>query len=391
MSIAEAGRPGAQVPGAPASALPPGMRILCVIPTMGPGGAERVMSHLITHFSKQHAVTLLTFESKTTASFYPLPASVDYRKTDRFGCHRLQRAWRIISRPRIIRQTVKALAPDAIISFTDTTNITALLACLGLKVPVIISERIDPSEHRIGWAKDLLRAYTYPRARMIVVPSCRVAEYFPASLQSKIRIIGNPIPVAPVTTRASDDGTGRKRVIAVGRYEPQKGFDLLLDAFALIAETHLDWDLVIIGEGPERPRLEAQMQRLQLEARVTLKGVVPDIFRELANSHVMACPSRYEGFPNALAEGLAAGLPAVGYRGVSGVEDLVIDGKTGLLLDLSEGAAGLARALSRVIGDSQFRAAATEAAFEHIRRWAPDHIFALWEELLAEATGRERL
>ena len=348
------------------------------------------MSHLITHFSKQHAVTLLTFESEMTASFYSLPASVDYLKTDKLGSHRLQRAWRIISRPRMIRRTVKALAPDAIISFTDTTNITAVLACLGLKVPVIISERIDPSEHRIGWAKELLRAYTYPRARVLVVPSRRVAKYFPASLQSKIRVIGNPIPVASVT-RASDDGTGRKRVIAVGRYVPQKGFDLLLDAFALIAETYPDWDLAIIGEGPERPRLEAQVRRLQLETRISLKGVVPDIFRELANSHVMACPSRYEGFPNALAEGLATGLPAVGYKGVSGVEDLVINGKTGLLVDLNEGVAGLARALSKLIGDSQFRAAASGAALEHILRWAPDPVFSLWEESLAEATGRKRL
>src|SRR5262245_61591755 len=164
------------------------MRILCVIPTMGPGGAERVMSSLVTHLSKQHAVTLLTFENAVAASFYPLPTCIDYRKTDRLGRHPLERAWRIVSRPRIIRETVKLLAPDVVVSFTDTTNMTALLACLGLKVPVAVSERIDPSEHRIGWAKTLLRTCTYPRARLIVVPSSRVAEYFPPSLQPKIRV-----------------------------------------------------------------------------------------------------------------------------------------------------------------------------------------------------------
>ncbi len=132
------------------------------------------------------------------------------------------------------------------------------------------------------------------------------------------------------------------------------------------------------------------MRRLRLGARVVLKGIVADISGEFAQSHVMACSSRYEGFPNALAEGLAHGLPAVGYRGVSGVEDLVIDGKTGLLADLDDGAAGLARALSRLMSDTQFRAAAREAAREHIRRWAPDRIFAQWEEALAEATGRMR-
>ena len=344
------------------------------------------MSHLVTHLSQRHAIRLLTFESKTTAPFYELPPSVDYLKTDRLG-RGLRRAWRIASRPSTIRRQVKAFAPDAIISFTDTTNITTVLACLGLKVPVIISERIDPSQYRIGWAKDFLRARTYPRARLIVVPSSRVAEYFPASLQLKIRIIGNPIQVSPLAAGPPGEGSDRRRVIAVGRYEPQKGFDLLLDAFALIANAYPDWDLLIIGEGPERSRLEAQARRLQLGARVTLKGVVPDVFKELISSHLMASTSRYEGFPNALAEGLAVGLPAVGFSGVSGVEDLIIHEKTGLLVDQRDGAAGFARALSKLMGDRQLRAAAGEAALEHIRRWAPDHVFDLWEDALAEAVS----
>jgi len=351
---------------------------------MGPGGAERVMSHFITHFSKQHAVTLLTFESETMAAFYPVPALVNYLKTDKLGRHGLQRAWRIISRAGTIRQTAKALEPDVIVSFTDTTNITVLLACIGLKVPIIISERVDPSEHRIGWGKNLLRAYIYPRARMIVVPSHRVAKFFQTSLQSKIRVIGNPIPAVTATVARRAD-IGRKRVIAVGRYKPQKGFDLLIDAFALVADTYPDWDLNIVGEGPERPRLEAQLRRLQLEARVSLTGVVPDIFRELAQSDVMACSSRYEGFPNALAEALATGLPAVGYKGVSGVEELIVHGHTGLLVDQRDGSAGLAIAMSRLFDDGELRTRLGNAARQHVTQWAPDRIFFLWRGALLEA------
>jgi glycosyltransferase involved in cell wall biosynthesis len=352
---------------------------------MGPGGAERVMSHLLAHLSTQHTVTLLTFESEATASFYPLPPSVSYLKADKLG-YGLDRVWHIVSRPGMIRRIVKTFSPDAIISFSDTTNITTLIACLGLRIPVIVSERVDPFEHDIGWAKDRLRLYTYPLARVVVVPSRRVAEYFPAHLQSRIRVIGNPIPLATGAARASmDNSIGRKRIIAVGRYDWQKGFDLLVDAFGLISQAHSDWDLVIFGEGPERPRLAAQVRRLRLETRVKLKGVVGDIFDEFAQSHVIACSSRYEGFPNALAEGLAHGLPAVGYRGVSGVEDLIIDGKTGLLADLAEGATGLARALSKLVGDPGFRGAASGAALEHVRRWTPDRIFSLWDEALADA------
>jgi glycosyltransferase involved in cell wall biosynthesis len=365
------------------------MRILCVIPTMGPGGAERVMSYLVTHFAKRHDVTLLTFENASAASFYPLPASVDYRKTDSIRRSFAERVWRIAARPGAIRKAVKALAPDVVVSFTDTTNMITLLACGGLGIPVVVSERIDPSEHRIGWLRTLLRAHTYARARLLVVPSRRVAAYFPAALQSRIRVIGNPIQATTVTANTGL-GSGRKRVIAVGRYEPQKGFDLLIEAFARIAATHPDWDLAIVGEGPQRSNLEAHIGRLGLGKRVSLVGIVPDISRELAGSHIFACSSRYEGFPNALGEALAAGLPAVGYKDVSGVEDLIVDGRTGLLVERREGAEGLARALSRLVSDPELRTKAAKAARDHIRRWTPDHIFSLWDATLSEATGRPR-
>src|SRR6476646_633133 len=121
------------------------MRILCVIPSMAPGGAERAMSYLVANLAKRHRVTLLTFERCDTASFYRLPQSVEYIRTDKLGGYGLQRIFRKLSRPKLLRETVRALAPHVIISFMDTTNITTLLGCLGLGVPIVVSERNDPS------------------------------------------------------------------------------------------------------------------------------------------------------------------------------------------------------------------------------------------------------
>jgi glycosyltransferase involved in cell wall biosynthesis len=348
------------------------------------------MSYLLSYLAKECAVTLLTFENRGAVPFYALPPSIDYLRADKLGGRPAQRALRILSRPHSIRKTIKAVAPDVIISFTDTTNITALLACARLGVPTIVSERIDPSEHNIGWARNVLRHCTYPLAKILVVPSRRVADYFPRSLQSKIRIIGNPIPMPAMRAQQSVPSDGRNRVIAVGRYEPQKGFDHLIEAFALIAASYPNWDLSIIGEGSERVALEQQVRRAGLETRVELVGLVPNVCEELARSHVMAFPSRYEGFPNALAEGLAVGLPAVGFRGVSGVEELILHDQTGLLMDQSSGAAGLAAALSRMLADSQYRAKLGDAAQRHVQRWAPERIFALWKDVITEATSDAR-
>jgi glycosyltransferase involved in cell wall biosynthesis len=176
------------------------------------------------------------------------------------------------------------------------------------------------------------------------------------------------------------------RIIGIGRFEAHKGFAQLIEAFARIAAEHPDWDLAIIGEGPERANLETLIRRHGMQERVSLPGVVKDVYRELADSHLMAFPSSYEGFPNALAEALAAGLPAVGQKGVSGVEELIIDGKTGVLV-ASDDADALASALAGLMENPKRRRELGQAAIAHMAQWAPRKILELWETALAEATG----
>ena len=173
----------------------------------------------------------------------------------------------------------------------------------------------------------------------------------------------------------------------MGRLERQKGFDRLLEPFAQIAPSHPDWDLVIFGEGPERQELESQVKKLGLDGRVLLPGITTDPASELAASHVMAFPSRYEGFPNALAEGLAAGLPAVGFAGVSGVEDLIVDRETGLLVDPAQEKFALADALTQLMEDSDLRSRLGAQAKREAEKWRPEIICDRWESLLVAVAG----
>jgi glycosyltransferase involved in cell wall biosynthesis len=268
----------------------------------------------------------------------------------------------------------------------DTMNVTAIVSCMGLGIPVIVSERNDPALHRLGCAKELLRDCLYKKAQLIVVQTERVARYFPKSLQPKMRIIPNPVPPAPAEARPDrSNQKGRLRLIAIGRLESHKGFDRLIEAFARLAPQQPHWDLRILGEGPERPRLKYLIRTQGLEGRVEMPGVVKDVWSELSAAHLMAFPSHYEGFPNALAEGLAAGLPAVGLKGVSGVEDLIIDGKTGLLLEDEPDA--LTGALSVLMADARLRTDFGEAARKHVRQWAPSNILGVWETALGEVAG----
>ena len=270
-------------------------------------------------------------------------------------------------------------------SFMDTMNVTALVSCFRLGVPVVVSERNDPALHRIGRAKELLRNHSYGFARLVVAQTERVARYFAPRLQAKLRIVPNPVPQYSACAHPDrPNADGRLRIIAVGRFEPHKGFDRLIEAFAHVAKDNPNWDLRIIGEGPQRAQLEDLVRSRRLKGRVQLPGIVTDVCVQLCASHLLVFPSRYEGFPNALGEGLAVGLPAIGLKGVSGVEELIVDGKTGLLVD--EEIDAMAAALSALMGSAAKRRKFGEAAREHVLRWTPSCVLTLWDAVLSEAT-----
>ena len=134
-------------------------------------------------------------------------------------------------------------------------------------------------------------------------------DFFPKDVQARTWIIPNPVDL-PAEWR---ERRGSQLLVAVGRLETVKGFDLLLQAFSSIAPSFPDWNLVIWGEGRERAALEQLRNRLGLQNRVELPGVTeqPGMWIETADVFVLS--SHYEGWPNALIEAMASGLPVVSY------------------------------------------------------------------------------
>jgi len=132
----------------------------------------------------------------------------------------------------------------------------------------------------------------------------------------------------------------RVRWIAIGRLIPKKGFDVLIDALARLEASGADFELVFVGDGPERPRLEALVAQHGLQARVTLRGALPnaEVWRLLRESHALVAPSirdkdgDIDGIPNVTLEAMATGRPVVGTR-LSGIPEVVRDGETGYLAD----------------------------------------------------------
>jgi glycosyltransferase involved in cell wall biosynthesis len=359
---------------------------------MQAGGAERVMAQLCNHFAEQrYDVTLLTL-SPITESFYALSGTVKRDELDHPSLQsRFGRFARVIARIAVLRRKIISLGPDVIISFVDLTNVTVLLATAGLKLPVIVSERIDPAAHahRLSRIDRALRYLTYPRASRIVVQTNRAARFFDRSLVQKIVTIPNPVPPTNLTAKPDKPlSDGRFRIIGIGRLDHQKGFDVLIEGFTRLADRFPDWDVVIFGQGPDRAALLEKIDANGLAGRIHLMGVSADVASELARSHLMAFPSRYEGFPNALAEAMAIGLPAVAFENVSGVEDLVVSGQTGILVHQDQGRhegkeRPFADGLSELMTSAELRAKMGTAAKFRIRQFEPRIIFREWDQLIA--------
>lgn len=362
---------------------------------MQAGGAERVMAQLCNHLARKgHEVTLVTLSPTSETSFYEVSSTVRRqplgRVTEGTG---LARIVRVLAWIAALRRALTALRPDVVISFVDLTNVMALLATTGLKLPVIVSERIDPAAyaHRLSRLDRNLRRLIYPRASRIVVQTKRAARFFDRFPPDKIVTIPNPVPQSNLTAqpdRASADG--RFRIIGVGRLDHQKGFDILIDSFAILAAQFPDWDVVIFGQGPDRAALLNQVEAHGLDERIKLMGVSKDVASESARSHLMAFPSRYEGFPNALSEAMAVGLPAIAFNRVSGVEDLVINHETGLLVDwdqskLASPTSPFADGLRKLMTEAELRTRLGAGGKIRIQQYSPEIIFRQWEELIANA------
>jgi glycosyltransferase involved in cell wall biosynthesis len=367
------------------------LRVVCVIADMEAGGAQRVLAQLCNDFARDHDVALVTFAPAAAPPFYRLSDSVRLVQLGRprsgLSFHRTIRVGDLLLK---FRPAMKSLKPDVVISFIDLTNIFVLLAAAGLGAPIIVSERIDPAQyaHRLPVLARRLRRPAYSRAARIVVQTARAAAFFRDWPASKLVIIPNPVrPAAAVARPDIPSADGRFRIVAVGRLDHQKGYDLLIESFARLAARFPQWDVAIFGEGAERKALETRIRTLGLSDRVRLMGIIQDIENELARSHVMALSSRYEGFPNALTEAMAAGLPAVAFESVSGVEDLIVPNTNGLIASWrdtqSAAIQAFGEALSQLMASASLRIQLGAAARRRVEAIEPAAVLGQWKDLIA--------
>lgn len=339
-------------------------------------GAERMTATIANALAEQgYTVTILSLWDP--ASCFALHSAIRHETlfTERPS---FKRAY--MATVAGIRRHLKAHRIDVLVQVDTMLSLFALPAALGLGVRHIAWEHChfdeDLGRRARRWARQLAARYC---THIVVLTERDRKRWLEAlSPRSSVVCISNPLPFALPAQPAPRTS---KTVLAVGRLVHTKGFDVLLNAWALVTQRTPDWKLMIVGEGEERQALEAQRNQLGLRNNVALPGAFSDITKAYEEASIFCLSSRYEGFGLVLIEAMAFGLPIVSTACETGPRELLEDTHNAIMVPVNDHHA-LANALLNLISNRAEADKLARAAGEKAKLFSSERIVREWGALL---------
>lgn len=349
------------------------MKLLFVNSSLTDGGSEKAMALVAMALSNRgHEVTMvLAREKERTYAIDPTIKLIQLR----YGP--VGRIRKHVSRLRKLRRLVKFESFDYVICYMWDLNVTTLLATLGLRQNVVVSERAFPGVSTRGTISRFLEQVLYRFAYKIVYQTREAQKFCPPQLRYKSVVIPNIIEPGRLNPSR---GPRTRRVVSVGRLGMQKNFPLLLRSFARFARDYPDWTLEIYGRGALEEELRAQATHLGIASSVVFAGYVDDVAAHVHDAGMFVLSSDYEGISNAMSEAMAIGLPVVCTNCPVGGAALLIENRTsGILVPVGDQTA-LTNAMKEVASDEGLARQLSEGARTSVARFTPERMVEHWEE-----------
>lgn len=363
-------------------------RILFHINCLEHGGAERVVSNLANKFAKEGYDVTVAVEW-IGENEYELDPRIDHVMIGISDSEKTKgRISQYLLRIKHLKDCIKKAEPDIVIAFAHLAIYRALMATIGMKVPVLISIRTNPIGHYDGRMDKLMIPILFPRAAGCVFQTTGQKDFFKPYLQDNSRIILNPLSEKYIG--AEVPSVRRKCVVQSGRIVDFKYQPMLVDAFMDVHDKHPDWSLEIYGgdsgDGTWE-KLEEKIQKYNAGDYIRLMGDSDSLERNLNDAGLYAFSSEWEGLPNALLEAMALGLPVVSTDcPCGGPATLITDEVNGLLVPIKDKDA-LAAGMLRLIEDGELAGKLGDNARKIVERAHPDVVHRQWAEYIEEIIG----
>jgi len=334
-------------------------KIFFVTISMRGGGTERVISLLANRMvAMGYEVTIMLIAD----------SMVEYKLNERIRVicvsgatggslvGRIKRIWNM-------RREFSKNKEAKIISMGTVSSMFTLIAAIGLRNPITVSERNDPNRlnyRPIKRHEACIRNILYRMADKVVLQTPDVVEIFPEAIRKKSIVIGNPLPNGLPEPLAIDNR--EKIVISSGRFDPSKNYKMLIDAFAEFSRQHPEYKLKMFGKGETELESRRQIEELGMQDKILLCGFSDNIYEELGKAEIYVLSSNSEGLSNSLLEALAMGVPAIATDCSSGGNRMCIqDGVNGFIIPVGDGET-LLHKMAELAGDIELRKKFSENA-----------------------------
>ncbi|HET8537065.1 MAG TPA: glycosyltransferase family 4 protein [Solirubrobacteraceae bacterium] len=372
----------------------------------GMGGTVRTCLNVAGHLTPRYDVELISIHRHVNEPFFAFPAGLKLRVVDDTR-PRAVRNWRDRLRARLrnhpsvlvfpadfllrrgctlwtdllLLRTLWGIREGVVMGTRPGLNLLALL----LKragVSVVGQEHMNLATHTAQRQDEIARHYPQLDALTVLTSSDRETYEHVLADHPPLHEIPNAAPALEAPSSTLD----RPVVLAAGRLTLQKGFDMLIPAFAQVVARHPEWTLRICGGGPQRHALAHQVVELGLSHNVFLMGPVDHLERQMAQASMFVLSSRHEGLPMVMVEAMSLGVPVVSFDCPTGPRDVIEDGRSGILVPADDVDA-LARAMLSVIEDPERRHELGAGAARRAQDYALESIGPRWEALIEELTA----
>lgn len=357
-------------------------KVVFVTGSLSGGGAEKVISILANECARANIDTTIVVLREKKQSYFVSSSVRVIQLQDKKG-------GKILRRIKELRAAIKRLKPDVVIPFLPTITVYTVMANIGLGTEMIMSERGDPYRAVFDKAltlKDQICTLIMRRmglmnlAKHIVFQTPDAKAFYSKRIQSKSTIIPNPLDVARLPE--ANDGTREKRIVAAGRFNEVKNFELLITAFAKFQKEYPKYRLTLYGEGKLENEYKKLIKSLKIEDYVDLPGFSDQLQEDICNAGMYISTSNHEGISNSMLEALAMGIPTIVTDcPVGGSKMFVHTNQNGILIPMNDEKA-LLEAMLKIARDEKFAQNLSQNARKIRDDLCAEKIWKRWEEII---------